>query len=113
MGTSKSTRIAIVTVLIGVLAAGLLVAIGVLVTPTSASASEQVFLEPATDVGQSPFVPAAGVKNPALPNGSDAVGSQGAQCDGSALISALEGDVRLARAWAEALNTDATLKWSG
>lgn len=104
MRSSRAAVVAVVAALAGIIVAGMIAAVGTLVSPASASA-EPLYLEAAHEVGDNPFVPAAGPKVPVVP---DAPG-----CDPAALVATLQADPRLAGAWTDALNSDPTLSWSG
>ncbi|MGQ0572985.1 MAG: DUF6777 domain-containing protein [Pseudonocardia sp.] len=116
MSDSRSTRVVLVSALVAVLVAGLLTAIGILGFPSTANANEQLFLEASQDVGENPFAPATGTKNPVSRPGGDpgsGVNLESAECDPAALVASLTGDASLAAAWTAALNSDPSLTWSG
>src|SRR5919197_1599266 len=83
-------------------------------------AEAPLYLEPTEQTGQNPFVPAAAVSPQAgsRPGGAqpapDSPGSgQLGRCDPAQLIAYLTTHRSAAEAWVAALNSDATLMWSG
>ncbi|MGH4011499.1 MAG: DUF6777 domain-containing protein [Pseudonocardiaceae bacterium] len=120
----RSNRILIALLIATVLTAGLLAVVVVRQYQDEQAGNRPMYLEAAEDPGLNPFVPVTGDKAevgngeavqpsvPGSPPDSPRINDQ-ATCDPERLISYLATHPAEASAWAQALNSDPSLTWSG
>src|SRR5690606_28152720 len=130
----SGSTIALVSIAIVVFVVLVATLVIVLIARDTDDAAAEVFLEPANAAGADPFttdVPVDPVDTEAMQVPPRAAASSGtasvygsepglyggtldnARCDRAQLVTYLEANPDKARAWVDALNSDATLEWSG